>query len=455
MRKHRTIQKIISQFYSAQVRFRWVSSATIFFISGNWLSALPWPIVPFDSVHPLGNNWGEYQNYGGSPYFHNGIDIITVGQQGVPVYAVAHGWVKAWLTIQADYHWRLAIADSNLSFTDSCEGWLYAHIDSSSYHKNVGDEVNEGDLIGYLVRWPVAGFDHLHFARIKDEGSIWNEADWAFVQNPLTVLNPNTDTLRPQFEDARAGAKFAFCRNNSNVYLDPESLYGDVDIIAKIYDKTGFSTGDTVWDRLAPYRIEYSVRGDFDSIPTTLFVQFSGLINQSGIRVVYKTANPCRSRGDYDYRDYYFIVTNTDGDSILETTDSLACWRTADFLDGWYYVKVTAYDIVGNSAAESMPVFLFNGVGIAENSPQVNSPYQLTLSVNPSLCLNIRFELPQSGNVNLKIFDNLGRMEKVLFNGKLAKGNHLFAYQPKHSGIYFLFAELGARAITRKVVVGR
>ncbi len=421
----------------------------------NWLWAVPWPIAPTDSVHPLGNNWGNYQNYGGSPYFHNGIDIITPNQQGAPVYAVAHGWVKAWLTIQAQYHWRLAIADSSLAYTDSCEGWLYAHIDSSQFHKNIGDEVNEGDLIGYLVPWPVEGFDHLHFARIKDAGSTWDEADWAFVQNPLTLLSPNTDTVKPQFEDARPGQRFAFCRNNSNIYLNPDSLYGDVDIIAKIYDKTGFTTGDTVWDKLAPYRIEYSIRGEYDSIPTTLFVQFSGVINQSAIRVVYKTSNPCRSRGDYQYRDYYFIVTNTDGDSILETTDSLECWQTANFPDGWYYVKVTAYDVAGNFTSESMAVFTFNSVNIADNKPPSPLP-KLILRANPVAAqFTIQLTLPTTEKVWLKIFDNTGRLYQKLINEQLTSGKYQFQCEPKNSGVYFLIGQIGRENITKKIVIRR
>lgn len=422
----------------------------------NWSFAIPWPIAPVDSVHPLGNNWGNYQNYGGGHYFHNGIDIITPNQQGVAVYAVAHGWVKAWLTIQAEYHWRLAIADSSLAYTDSCEGWLYAHIDSSRFHKRVGDEVQEGELIGYLVPWPVDGFDHLHFARIKDEGSTWDEADWAFVQNPLILLAPNTDTIAPFFENARPGQKFAFCRNNSNIYLNPDNLYGDVDIIAKIYDKTGITTGDTVWDKLAPYRIEYAVRGDYDSIPTTLFVQFSGVINQSCIRVVYKTTNPCRSRGDYDYRDYYFIVTNTDGDSILETTDSLSCWQTANFPDGWYYVKVTAYDVSGNFASESMPVLVINGVEIAESQKMFPNQSKLLLASNPVRNdLNIQLSLPVAERVSLRIFDNNGRLTKELFNSQSAQGNYYFTYQPKSSGVYFIIGQIGRENITSKIIVRR
>jgi hypothetical protein len=432
--------------------------AIIFLLLGSQLFAISWPIAPVDSVHPLGNNWGNYQNYGGGPYFHNGIDIITPGQQGAPVYAVAHGWVKTWLTIQARYHWRLAIADSNLAYTDSCEGWLYAHIDTSRFHKNIGDEVQEGELIGYLVPWPVAGFDHLHFARIKDEGSTWDEADWEFVQNPLLILSPNTDTIAPKFENARAGQMFAFFRNNSNVYLSPDSLNGDIDIIAKIYDKTGVTTTDTVWDKLAPFRIEYSIRGEEDSVPTTLFVQFSGIINQGCIRVIYKTSNPCRSRGDYNYRDYYFIVTNTDGDSILETTDSLECWQTAYFPNGWYYVKVTAYDVSENFTTESMPVFIYNGVEIADNlSPALPSKMsQITISPNPVISnLNIQLSLSEAEHVNLKIFDNSGRLNKELVNEKFAGGNYILSYQLEHSGIYFIVVRIGDRNFTEKIISRR
>ena len=65
-----------------------------------------WPLAPLDSVHPLGNNWGNYQDYGGGPYFHNGIDVITPDVQGRRAHAVRHGWVKGWGTISAELHYR-------------------------------------------------------------------------------------------------------------------------------------------------------------------------------------------------------------------------------------------------------------------------------------------------------------------------------------------------------------
>jgi murein DD-endopeptidase MepM/ murein hydrolase activator NlpD len=329
---------------------------------------IPWPLPPTNIRHCLGNNWFEYQNYGGSPYFHPGIDIITPGDSGVAVHAVKRGIVKAWLSTGGTWYWRFGIADSALSYTDSCNGYLYAHIDSARYHKNVGDTVNIGDLIGYLVPWPVEGFNHCHFAKIRDVGSTWTTADWAFVYNPLLLVQPNYDTVPPTFLNAVTNQKFAFARNNASTYISSSNLNGDIDIVARIYDKIGVSTGDTMWDRLIPLKIEYEIRGQDSSIARKLSFIFSGVIptSTSLVNVVYKQDNTCHTYGDYDIRNYFFIVTNTDGDSILETSDANACWHTTTFPNGNYWVKVYAYD-VSNVSICSMQVTVNNGGGINDD----------------------------------------------------------------------------------------
>lgn len=334
-----------------------------------WLNqdTIPWPLPPTNIRHCLGNNWFEYQNYGGSPYFHPGIDIITPGDSGVPVYAVKQGIVKAWLTIGGTIYWRLGIADSSLSYTDSCNGYLYAHVDSARYHKDVGDSVALGELIGYLVPWPVDGFNHCHFAKIRDVGSTWTVADWAFVFNPLISVQPNNDTISPTFLNAATNQKFAFARNNTSTYLSSSNLNGDVDIVARIYDKLGISTGDTTWDRLIPLKIEYEIVSQDTTVPRKLSFIFSGRIpSNSLIGVCYKQDNTCRSRGDYDYRDYYFIVTNTDGDSIIESSDAAISWRTTQFPNGNYWIKIYAYDVSNNVSVCSMQVTVNNGGGVTE-----------------------------------------------------------------------------------------
>lgn len=330
---------------------------------------IPWPLPPTNIRHCLGNNWFEYQNYGGSPYFHPGIDIITPNDSGVPVYAVKRGVVKAWLTTGGTIYWRFGIADSALSYIDSCNGYLYAHIDSARYHVNVGDTVNVGQHIGYLVPWPVDGFNHCHFAKIRDVGSTWTTADWAFVYNPLLSVQPNYDTIPPLFLNAVTNQKFAFARNNASTYISPTSLNGDVDIVAKIYDKLGISTGDTIWDRLCPLKIEYEIIGQTVSQPRKLSFLFDKVVPSGSalVNVVYKSDNTCRTHGDYDYRDYYFIVTNTDGDSLLETSDASQCWHTATFPNGNYWVKVYAYDTKNNVSVCSMQVTVNNGGGINDD----------------------------------------------------------------------------------------
>jgi hypothetical protein len=403
--------------------------------------ATNWPLVPLDSVHPLGNNWGNYQDYGSGPYFHNGIDIITRGAQGRQVTAVRHGWVKAWGTIQAEYHYRLAICDTNSDFTGRAEGWLYAHVDSTRWHRNLGDEVQEGDSIGYLVPWPVTGFNHCHFARISDTGATWQRfpnPTWWFIQNPLTFMQPNTDLLAPVIENARTNQKFAFCRNNrNNSYMRYDSLVGEVDIIAKVYDKTGTTTGDTVWDKLAPYEINYSVKRQdgLVVVPWTIGVQFSNMLDGSLVNVVYKADNTCKSQGDYDYREYYFIVTNTDGDSIIESSDTTGEWNSGLVGDTTYWVYVRASDVYGNTTVDSMQVRTRNGVAVQE------PPYAvLSRSLRAVQTVGhgglVSFGTAGSGSVRLRVYDPLGREVAALADGRLGPGEHRFSFTPPANGVY-------------------
>jgi len=421
-----------------------------------------WPIPPCDSVHPLGNNWGNYQDYGSGGYFHNGIDIITVGQHNRPVVAVADGWVKGWGTIQAELHYRLAVCDSPTTYTGRAPGWLYAHIDRDRPHKNLGDRVLAGDTIGYLVYWTVSGFDHIHFARISDTGATWMRfpnVTWWFIQNPLTILTPRGDLLAPVFENARTGQKFAFCRDNTNnSYLNYNSLSGDVDIIAKIYDKTGYTTGNSTWDKLAPYQIEHMIRRQDGLIvrPWTLSVQFSNVLDATNVHVVYKNDNTCNSYGDYDRREYFYIVTNTDGDSVIESTDNQGKWATASVGDGNYWVIVRASDIAGNTTRDSMLVTTANGVAV-EEAPFVLLNREFRAEPNPAPGrTRLVFGIGRAADCRVRLFDNTGRLVKVLADGRLDSGRHEYALDNLASGVYLAELSLDSGDSYRtKLVVTR
>jgi hypothetical protein len=341
-------------------------SICFFFLLTGSGGAIRWPFGAGNQSLPLGNNYGEYQYYGGSPYLHPGIDIMQYA--GTPVYAVKAGIVKAVLTTSADLHWRVAIGDSVGS--DWCDGWLYAHLDKYTIAVQEGDMVQVGDYLGDLVWWTVAGFHHLHFVKIRNHGLTW-QPNWQFIANPLDELTPIDEPDFPVIENARVGAKFAFCENNTHTYFDPGApLSGQVDIVSKIYDKTI----NTYW-RMIPYRIEYAIFNDtFSWGPQLSFIFTDTLFWEQNVDVIYQDDATCNTRGDYDYRDFFFVVTNTDGDGEVEATDWSLGWNTEQFPNGTYWVKVTALDRYGNTTSDSMQVQVKNSFSIAGQVGLSDSP---------------------------------------------------------------------------------
>ncbi|MCP4569981.1 MAG: peptidoglycan DD-metalloendopeptidase family protein [FCB group bacterium] len=322
------------------------------------LAAIPWPLQRDSTTHLIGNSYGEYQRYGGSPYFHPGLDILAPA--GTPVYAVKSGYVKAILTISADLHWRVAIGDS--SGAAECDGWLYAHLSQWTIPVIEGQWVNEGDYLGDLVVWPVSDFHHLHFVKIRHTGVVW-DSNWEFLANPLDELVGITDPDTPVFENAIGTQKFAFVENETTSYFSEGSpVNGDVDIVCKAYDYINHYS----W-RLAPYQMEYRIEGD-SSIPWTNSVCFTGLLDYANnVSSVYQTDGVCLTEGDYGSRNYYFNLTNTDGDSIIEASDQPYSWPTADFHNGQYTIYVRAWDRAGNSSVESMSVNVANYFALTGN----------------------------------------------------------------------------------------
>jgi hypothetical protein len=312
--------------------------------------AIDWPIAPQDQSQPIGNDYGEYQNYSGFAYYHPGIDILAPA--GTPVYAIKSGYVKAILTISAELHWRIAIGDS--AGADECDGWLYAHLDEGTLAVTEGEWVEEGRYLGDLVAWPIASFHHLHFVKIRNSGLTWN-SDWQFIANPLDELDSIDDDLPPNFMDAYGTQLFAFCQNESESYFFAgETLSGEVDIICRADDLINH-----LW-QVAPYRLEYKIEGD-SSIPWTNSVCFTGPLGwDTDVNIVYQNDSYCISRGDYDNRIFYFNLTNTDGDSIIEVEDRQQSWQTAAFHNGQYTVYVRAHDRAGNTSSDSMVVDVEN-----------------------------------------------------------------------------------------------
>lgn len=419
---------------------------------------IPWPMT-FNNQYPIGNTYGEFQYYGGAPYMHPGVDIM--GEAGEPIFAVEAGWVKAVITTSGSYHWRVAIGDTQSGYG---VGYLYAHLEQGSITVDVGDYVQQGEYLGGLVDWPVADFTHIHFARIADSGSQWY-GSWLCTDNPHLDLDNLSETDFPVIERAVGNDLFAFCRNETSNYLDPDDLNGEVDIIAHV--------GDQLWDDwvCTIQEIRYTIypAGDPGNpiVDDKLGIYYDmaldtyqgGPIDPMLVDLFYKQDGTCDTEGDYDNREFFYIITNSNGDLIYEPSDFQEAWNTAHSPNGDYVVRVTALDATGNATVDSMLVTTDNGIShvpIAEARLLMSSAQP-----NPTLGESqVLLRLPSPQSVQLAVFDAAGRRVRQLTAGRLPAGDHTLRWDGRDAdgqavapGIYFYRLQAGDQGLERKVVI--
>ena len=405
----------------------------------------------------IGNSYGEFQDYNGSPYLHPGVDFL--GNDYQEVFAVHSGYVKAILTTGGSPYWRIAIANENVE--EETIGYLYAHLNQNSFVYSVGDFVNAGDLLGTLYPWGFADFTHIHFARIKAAGNIW-DGSWWTENNPLIDVVNLQDNSNPVFENAINNDLLAF-RSPSGDYLDPLNLSGAFDIIAKCYDKVNSDWKIDVWD------INYSL-SPLDDPTDTLFYRFSfafdmpldtyidGNWDSTALNIIYSQDETCCSVGDYGSREYYHIISHTDGDSTLTEFDEYEFFNSINFGDGQYWFKVTIRDASLNTATDSMMVIFNNGnVEIADSI----IPANITIKSYPNPFKNYTkiSYLPddkQNQTTKFVIYNMKGQRIKRY---NLEKGKKSFIWNGKDennhivkSGIYFIKISSGNRKTVKKII---
>lgn len=294
-------------------------------------------------------------------YLHNAIDIAAV--KGTPVYAVESGYVKAFFTIfDSDTHWRVAIADS--ANEAECDGWLYAHVEKNTVAVYPGQYVEAGDSIGIIVGgWPLPEtVEHLHLAKIRFAGDedAWTNGfyDYVFTGNPLDFLDSTTDIDYPFFDNAVGSQKFSFHDDIADtLHHEGEPVSGYVDILCRAVDYCYNYSFKTV-----PFMLEYKIEGD-SSIPWTtsfIFNEAVGSYNNGWMATYRSIVYYGYYSTGYETPQLYFYMTNSDGDGIVEVSDTNYCWETPYFHNGEYVVYGRATDYAGNSTVDSMVVTVAN-----------------------------------------------------------------------------------------------
>jgi Peptidase family M23/FlgD Ig-like domain len=409
--------------------------------------------VPFH----IGNSYAEIQQYGYTPYLHPGVDFL--GDDYQEVYAVHDGFVKAVLTTGGDPYWRVAIA--NEDSPDETQGYLYAHLNENSITVNVGDQVQAGDLLGTLYPWGFADFTHIHFARVFCSGQQWIGDWWTTENNLVDVINIQ-DFIPPIFEDALYEERFAF-RNSAGNYLDPLNLNGEFDIIAKCHD-----IANSAW-RIDVHDLSYSLHPHNDP-DSTLFQNFAfvydfdldtyinSTVDWMILNTIYSRDGTCYSIGDYDEREYYHIITNSNGDSLITADDAAENFDSSQFDDGVYLLKVTARDACLNTTVDSMMVIFNNGVSAGNELPNHKislSNYPNPFNPSTTISFSISTEIAKKTELvihNLKgqeirkysIFNN---QSSIVWDGTDQTG------KPVSSGIYFYKLKTNSFEKTNKMIL--
>jgi hypothetical protein len=277
----------------------------------------PWPF-PLLSI---GHNMQSYQDYGGSPYWHDGLDIRANKDQ--PIYAPVGGKV---VNIQNyilgnPMYWEVAILD------DEGFVWKFHHVDRSTITQEIQNayktksKVKAGSLIGNVVRWPVSSFGevyhHLHLLVVA--------ADGKYI-NPFLMMEPLPDTSVPVI------SKIGIAKNHRPTELTevsgPHALYLDASDLT-LHQKF----------ILPPYKIAYRM----DNGEEKTVWEFINLPSGKSDTDYINDFHMYGTCGDYSCRKFYFNLNFTLQNPRQQMTLS----------PGEHSVDVTIEDIVGNKTSKS------------------------------------------------------------------------------------------------------
>jgi len=156
--------------------------------------------------------------------------------------------------------------------------------------------------------------------------------------------------------------------------------------------------------------------------------------------------------------------TTPDGTDIVSDPDNfIAITGMEEFVDSpgqtetSYHYAITAFN---RNSDESVPTQVLSS-GVVTSTEGDYEPIVKTLRLdqnypnpfNPTT--NITFQLPQTGDVSLKVYDMVGREIAVLINRQMSAGIHNANFEASRypSGVYFYRLETNTGSLSRKMTL--
>ena len=299
-----------------------------------------WPIKPFDREHPVRGNFGDPRTLfntppttdgalsgGGSFQFHFGVDISA--PDGTPVYPVASGTVVSISTKQERV---------NVSAGDG-RTFEYWHIAPAV---RVGARVTAAEtVLGRVVR----GAKHVHLTELHGQTPV----------NPAQVghLTPYSDHVAPRIRS------ISIRKSASTVEL-PNFVRGSVDLVVDASDTTnravpGIWAGLPVGAARLAWRVDdmrgHAVVANQVTVDITTTIPSNSDFWNVYERGTYQNMSVFGTHYSYMQPGRYLYRLAPRG------------FDTRQLKDGVYDLVVTAMDIRGNSARETLRFTVHNGAG--------------------------------------------------------------------------------------------
>jgi hypothetical protein len=210
------------------------------------------------------------------------------------------------------------------------------------------------------------------------------------------------------------------------------------------------ATGDTIQYRKLGHILNHS------------YPFYNGELYTPYAEVMYKRDEvlPASSWND-TVRNYYHILTNSNGDSLVNLDEKNLSFNTENYFDGYYRIFVEVFDETGNSDLDTMDVQFKNGNPNFVDNNAVVKKYTLYQNYpNPfNPATKIRYTIPELGYTTLKVYDVLGNEVATLINEEKPAGEYEVDFNPASSirfpasGIYFYQLRAGSFVQTRKMIL--